>query len=297
MAHMRKGLLVFLVLLECSFFLTGCSRALLNSAGRGPALAATPNAAISPANTATKSLIGPPQATDKLPAPRLEVTKEVRQELASFLRGNGYFVRECLARRDKDYPLMVKIFEDEGVPQELLNLALIESGYRREARSHAGAVGMWQFMSQTARQYGLKVEGSQRDQRSDLIHSTLAAARHLKDLFLQHQDWYLALAAYNAGSGAVLRALNSTGSSSFWEVARAGKLANQTAHFVPRFIAATILVKAVEKFGTDNLNQRVLALLAPPTGTKPGEMYALNFEDFSATAISDWPGAGHPSAG
>ena len=102
---------------------------------------------------------------------------------------------------------------------------------------------MWQFMKSTARLYGLKV-GLFVDERQDPILSTIAAARLLRDLYDQYQDWHLALAAYNAGTGAIDRALARVRDRDFWTLARSGRLNRQTAEFVPKFIAASLLMNS-----------------------------------------------------
>lgn len=181
-----------------------------------------------------------------LPGPSLEINDEVRAELRHFLKGDQRFIKEALKRRAKYYSTLLDVFKDEGIPPELINLALIESGYRTNARSHVGAVGMWQFMKGTARAYGLRVSLFE-DQRKDVILSTIAAARLLKDLYYQFKDWNLALAAYNAGPNLVKRAIKRTGTKNFWVISKRGRLPRQTRRFVPRFIAATLLVKRHEQ--------------------------------------------------
>ena len=153
--------------------------------------------------------------------------------------------------RNQFYPILAEIFEDEGVPHDLLNLAMVESGYNIQAKSQVGAVGMWQFMKSTAQVYGLSV-GVLEDERKDPILSTIAAARHLKDLYNLYKDWYLALAAYNAGPGAVQRAVSKTGTADFWSLARNGKFSKQTRDFVPRFIAATLIARDPSSYGLSN---------------------------------------------
>ncbi len=195
-----------------------------------------------------------------LPAPPLEITHEVKREIKEFLKGDAACIRVSLERREPLKSTIGEIFLDEGVPLDLSNLAVIESRFHTTARSRAGAVGLWQFTRSTARMYGLKVEGRV-DNRTDPVLSTIAAARLLRDLYLEFGDWYLALAAYNAGSGAVRRAIRKAKSTDFWEISRSGGLSQQTRNFIPRFIAATVSMKLSEKHGPEALAFHVEQLL------------------------------------
>lgn len=188
------------------------------------------------------SIYMPSEPREVLPEPELTLTPEVKRQLNEFGRSDGLFITRALCARGKYYPQMAQIFHDEGLPLTLLNLALIESGFNESARSGSGAVGIWQFMKSTGKIYGLQI-GLFVDERKDPILSTIAAARHLKDLYKIYKDWHLVLAAYNAGPGAVNRALMRSKSTSFWEIARSGKLPRQTTEFVPRFIAASLLMQ------------------------------------------------------
>lgn len=186
-------------------------------------------------------------APQKLPAPTLMMTPEVEKEIRRFLERDRKFITGSLKEREKYYPQMLSIFREHGIPEELMNVGIIESQFQKDAGSPAGAVGIWQFMKSTASQYGLKV--GRRDERKDPIRSTVAAAQHLRDLYEELGDWFLALAAYNAGLGRISRALASTGYIDFWKLARSGVLAQQTAEYVPRFIAVTLIVNNLEKYG------------------------------------------------
>lgn len=135
-----------------------------------------------------------------------------------------------------------------GLPQDLIYLALIESGMNPNAYSRAHAVGMWQFIEGTGRRYDLRVDYWV-DDRRDPIKATDAAIAHLSDLFDEFGSWYLAAAAYNAGAGRVRRALQATGASSFWDLADGRTLRAETRNYVPKLIAAAIIAKDPAKYG------------------------------------------------
>lgn len=129
-----------------------------------------------------------------------------------------------------------RILRAEGVPPQLLAVALVESGFDQYALSPKGARGIWQFMPATARRYGLPVNGRE-DHRIHPGHSTRAAARYLRDLYQQFGDWPLAIAAYNAGEQRVQRIINRTGIRSFDEMSRRGYLPQETRKYVPAVMA------------------------------------------------------------
>jgi membrane-bound lytic murein transglycosylase D len=140
------------------------------------------------------------------------------------------------------------ILADEGVPAELAYLPIIESGFRLNAVSPAGAVGPWQFMRMTGRRYGLRIDGYV-DERRDPIQSTRAAARYLRDLYDMFGDWHLSLAAYNSGEGAIARVRDRENVDNYWEMTERGYLPRETSEFVPRFIAAMEIARAPESYG------------------------------------------------
>jgi soluble lytic murein transglycosylase-like protein len=138
--------------------------------------------------------------------------------------------------------LLRGIFRTEGVPEELIYVGLVESGYRSDAVSSAGAVGPWQFMPETARRYGL-VQWRTVDDRRDLEKSTRAAARYLRDLYELLGDWTLAIAGYNAGEYRVLWAARTSGGKNFWSVRHL--LPRETADYVPRVLAAIRIAQSL----------------------------------------------------
>lgn len=162
-------------------------------------------------------------------------------------RGHSIF-QEWLNQAGPYIPFIKDILREEGIPEDLALLPLIESGFNVNAKSPKQATGMWQFMASTGAMYGLKVN-KWVDERRDPIKSTRAAARHLKDLYNTFGTWPLALASYNAGSGKVKRALERTGSSDFWDIEDTKALKPETKNYVPKFMAALILAKNPDDFG------------------------------------------------
>jgi len=138
------------------------------------------------------------------------------------------------------------------LPEDLLYLAMIESGMNPNAYSRAHAAGMWQFIRGTGRLYGLEVS-FWIDERRDPYKATDAAIAHLADLYDQFGSWYLAAAAYNAGAGRVSRGIKRTGSTDFWDLADARVLRSETRNYVPKLIAAAIIAKNPEKYGFDDV--------------------------------------------
>lgn len=166
-------------------------------------------------------------------------------------RGRPHMER-YLGRSSRYIPLMKQILKREGLPEDLVYLALIESGFNLQAKSRAKAVGPWQFIKATGRRYGLRVDGWL-DERQDPIRSTEAAASYLKDLYLMFESWYLAAAAYNAGEYKILRSISATKSNNFWTIAQTKHLRRETKDYVPKLIAASIIAKNPEKYGFEDI--------------------------------------------
>lgn len=148
--------------------------------------------------------------------------------------------------------MIERVLKEEGVPQDLIYLAQAESGFHPYAVSRAGARGIWQFMGSRARAYDLHHDFWM-DERQDPEKSTRAAARHLKDLYNQFGDWYLAMAAYNSGPGTVQAAVKRTGYADFWELYRRNVLPKETRNYVPIIIAETIMAKNPSQYGLNSV--------------------------------------------
>jgi len=166
-----------------------------------------------------------------------------------YFLGNGRkYYHKWLGRSTRWRPMMYAELERQEMPRDLVYLSMIESGYASHARSYASAVGLWQFMSATGREYGLRVDYWS-DERRDPVKSTRSGVAYLKELYRMFDDWHLAWAAYNGGPGRVGRAIRSTGSKDFWVIAKSGQLHSETNNYVPKMIAAAIIGKHPERYG------------------------------------------------
>ena len=166
-------------------------------------------------------------------------------------RGRGTLER-ALARSGRYDDMIRRVLKEEGVPQDLIYLAQAESGFHPLALSHAGARGMWQFMASRATGYGLERDWWV-DERQDPEKSTRAAAHHLKDLYNEFGDWYLAMAAYNSGPGTVQNAVKRTGYADYWQLYKRNVLPKETRNYVPIILAVTIMAKNPEQYGLDKV--------------------------------------------
>jgi membrane-bound lytic murein transglycosylase D len=170
-----------------------------------------------------------------------------------FFSGRGRGTLEAaLARSGRYRDMILRVLKEEGVPQELIYLAQAESGFHPLAVSRAGARGMWQFMASRATGYGLE-RNWWVDERQDPEKATRAAARHLKDLYRQFNDWYLAMAAYNSGPLTVQNAVARTGYADFWQLYNRGVLPKETRNYVPIILAVTIMAKNPTQYGLEHV--------------------------------------------
>jgi len=220
----------------------------------------------------------------------LTLNSQVARRINYFGSGRGRgTIRATLGRAGAFREMIERILEEEDVPKELFHLAQAESGFRPKARSYARATGMWQFMSFRGKQYGLR-QDRHLEERYDPEGATRAAARHLKDLYIEFDDWYLAMAAYNCGPGRVTRAIARGKTRDYWELSRRRLLPRQTRDYVPIILAmayvdknldmydvGTIDFAPVRRYDTIETNgEASLELLADLTGTSATALEDLN---------------------
>ncbi len=180
------------------------------------------------------------------------INKQVEAYLDIFQNRQNKTFRRWLVRSGKYLPMFQKELRDAGLPEDLAYLAMIESGFNQRAYSRAKAVGLWQFMKGTGKDYNLKINNYV-DERRHAEKSTKAAIGFLSDLYAEFGDWHLAVAAYNAGGGKIRRGLKRYKADNFWSLAQHRYLHLETKRYVPKLIAAIIIAKNPEQYGFTNL--------------------------------------------
>jgi len=175
-------------------------------------------------------------------------------------RGREHFVR-YLERAGMYMPYAREVFREKGLPEELVYLAIVESGFNPNAYSRSGAAGVWQFMPFTGRKYGLRYDWWI-DERRDPFKSVHSAADYLNKLYADFGDWYLAIAAYNAGEGKIGRAMKGTGAESFFELTQKNhklshkqQLRQETKDYVPKFLAVVKIMRNLKKLGFEPVDE------------------------------------------
>ncbi len=187
----------------------------------------------------------PPSLVPKTDVP-LHINEYTKRTISFFMGKGRSHMENWIIRSGKYFPMMSRVFAEEGLPPELMYLSLPESGLNPVARSWAKAVGLWQFMKGTGSMYGLR-SNYWYDERRDFEKATRAAARHMKDLYKEFNDWHLVFVAYNAGGGWVRRGIRRTGSTDYWEMRH--RLPRETRNYVPQYIAVALIVMRPDAFG------------------------------------------------
>lgn len=270
---MSRGFLLKMVWLSCliaCLFLTGCAGKKANQVKVEVAFEpeAIKEPALSPEEVACLKSTG--EIDRNLPSTAMaDVTKQYRY----YLRQGRAHMQASVRRSEKYLPYAREVFHKRGMPKDLAYLAIVESGYRTDAKSHAGAVGAWQFIPGTGKNFGLHQDGWT-DERMDFYEATEAAADYLRKLHTKFQDWPTAIAAYNAGEGKMKRALDASGSRNFFEVRERNEtlpydlqLREETKQYVPRFLAVTKIMrnlKALNFMTTGEPGVSVARLKAQP---------------------------------
>ena len=158
-----------------------------------------------------------------------------------------------LSRSSRYIPMMKEILKQQGMPEDLVYVAMIESGFQMHARSWANAVGPWQFISDTGRRYDLRID-QWIDERKNPVKATAAAALYLKELYeMFNGDWYLAAAGYNAGENKILRAISMYNTNDFWELSQGSYLKPETKQYVPKLLAAAVIAKDPARYGFNDI--------------------------------------------
>jgi membrane-bound lytic murein transglycosylase D len=207
-----------------------------------------------------------PEVTFDFP---VTMNKQVRFYLDTFQHRQKKYFKRWLARSGRYLPSIQKELARAGLPKDLAYLAMIESGFNPSAYSRARAVGLWQFIKGTGRNYGLRIDRWV-DERRDPEKATRAAIAYLGTLYAEFDDWYLAVASYNAGEGKIRKGIKRYKTRNFWELARHRFLRLETKRYVPKLIAAILIAKEPEKYGfTDIAYHTPVAydLVAVPAGT------------------------------
>jgi membrane-bound lytic murein transglycosylase D len=176
------------------------------------------------------------------------INAKVEQFIQYFQTTGRRVFTNWLGRSERYIPFMKNLLKENGLPEDLVYLALIESGFNPYAYSRSKASGPWQFIYLTGRRYGLR-SNWWIDERRDPEKSTIAAAKYLKDLHDMFECWYLAAAGYNAGEKKIAAAMKRYGTEDFWELTKYRYLKRETKDYVPQMIAAALIAKEPEKYG------------------------------------------------
>ena len=180
-------------------------------------------------------------------------------------KGRKHFMNYT-QRAGRYAPVLSKIMADNGLPRDLIYLAMAESGFQNHARSWAKAVGPWQFMPYTGRKFGLNIDWYV-DERRDPLKASIAAANYLKTLHGLFGSWELAAAGYNAGEGKIGRAIRMYRTNDFWKLTKGRYLRPETKNYVPKIMALAIIGKNLDVFGFNDIQFEKALDYCPLAGT------------------------------
>jgi LysM repeat protein len=253
----RHLVLVF----PCLFLLSGCAGTLLGNLFKPAGVNSDESVAVDSVETLSWTNEAPEMAEVALeykgkaiPATKFDLPVEMNKTVEKWIdyftgKGRGHF-EKYLERSEYFIPFLKPILRNAKAPEDLVYLAMIESGFNNNARSNARAVGAWQFIPATGRRYGLDVNWWV-DERRDVEKSTIAAVQYLKELNAMFGSWHLAAAAYNAGEAKIQRAIGKYKTKDFWELTEKKRkyLKPETKNYVPKLFAAAIICKNRKFFG------------------------------------------------
>lgn len=174
--------------------------------------------------------------------------KRVRFWIRYFQGSGRKWFHKWLQRSTRYLPMFKKVLRQHGLPQDLAYLAMIESGFSTQAKSTASAVGPWQFIRDTGKRFGLKINWWI-DERKDFYKSTVAAAKYMRNMYGMFNNWYLVAAGYNTGENRVKRIIRKRKTKNFWKMARNKDLHPETRDYVPKLIAAMLIAKSPKMYG------------------------------------------------
>lgn len=208
-----------------------------------------------------------------------EMNSRIQWWIKRYTGPDRKYFRQTLASFDTVRPVMEKIFEKHGIPKDLAYLCMVESGGKANAVSRSGAAGYWQFTADTAKNYKLTVNNWV-DERRDLVKSTNAAARYLKNLYSIFNDWLLAGAAYNAGEGNIYRIMKAYPEiDTFWDISYHMPIKHETLDYIPKLIATIVLAKNRAYYGLNESDDSKNSALAYETVRVPNKTYLNDIAD------------------
>lgn len=230
---------------------------------------------------------GPKVVDEELENIPSEVNPLVEKWISYFMGRGRPHMERYLSRSTRYEKLMKKVLRDNGLPEDIFYIAMIESGFSSRATSHASAVGYWQFIRGTGKRYGLQIDKFV-DERRDPVLATQAAADYFKGLYSVFGSWYLAMASYNVGENRVKKEVMNHYTRDFWELAKKKRFPTETINYIPKYIAAKLIAKNPAKFGFEDVDYMPPIEFDSISVNKPvnlrlmAEKMNYNYEDFKA---------------